>query len=224
MLNVHSSWIIVTSSMRVNTYLLSVIQRIILCYLCKHLLLEKAMSKFTLHTIETAPEESKAILEGAEKQMGVVPGLFAVMAESPELLKAYQQLHQLFTATSFDAEELTVVWQTINVEHECHYCVPAHTAIAHSMSVDPALTEALRNKASMPTEKLQALHDFTIAVVRGRGNVSAEQMDAFFAAGYAQKQVLEIILGLSQKVISNYVNHMAETKVDPMFEDFTWTK
>jgi alkylhydroperoxidase family enzyme len=180
------------------------------------------MSEFTLHTVETAPEKSKAILEGAAKQMGRIPGLYAVMAESPELLNAYKQLHQLFTSTSFDAEELTVVWQTINVEHECHYCVPAHTGIAHSMKVDPSLTEALRNQQPMPTPKLQALHDFTLAVVRQRGNVTEEQLAAFYAAGYGQKQVLEVILGLSQKVISNYVNHVAKTPVDPMFESFAW--
>lgn len=182
------------------------------------------MSKFTFHTVETAPEKSKAMLEGAVKQMGAVPGLHAAMAESPETLKAYQQLHQLFMATSFDAEELTVVWQTINVEHECTFCVPAHTAIAHSMKVDPALTEALRNRQPMPTAKLQALHDFTLAMVRERGNVSNEQMEGFFSAGYSQKQVIEIILGLSQKVISNYVNHVAKTPVDPMFAQFAWTK
>lgn len=182
------------------------------------------MSKFTAHTLETAPEQSKAMLEGAAKQMGSIPGLYAVMAESPELFKAYQQLHQLFTATSFDVEELTVVWQTINVEHECHYCVPAHTGIAHSMNVDPALTEALRNQQPMPTAKLQALHDFTLAMVRERGNVSAVQMQVFFDAGYSHKQVLEVILGLSQKVISNYVNHVAKTPVDKMFEDFVWAK
>ncbi len=182
------------------------------------------MSKFTFHTVETAPEKSKPMLEAAVKQMGAVPGLYAAMAESPETFKAYQQLHQAFTLTSFDAEELTVVWQTINVEHECTFCVPAHTAIAHSMNVDPALSEALRNRAPMPTPKLQALHDFTLAMVRERGNVSDEQMDTFFAAGYSQKQVIEIILGLSQKVISNYVNHVAKTPVDPMFEQFAWTK
>ncbi|WP_413699562.1 carboxymuconolactone decarboxylase family protein [Psychromonas sp. KJ10-10] len=182
------------------------------------------MSKFTLHTVETAPAESKAILEGAQKQMGVVPGLFSVMAESPQLLKAYTQLHQLFTETSFDAEELTVVWQTINVEHECHYCVPAHTAIAHSMNVDVAITEALRNEETLPTEKLQALKDMTLSVVRNRGNVSESDLSAFVATGYGHQQVLEIILGLSQKVISNYVNHIAETDVDPMFQDFAWTK
>jgi alkylhydroperoxidase family enzyme len=182
------------------------------------------MNEFTLHTVESAPEKSKAMLEGAVKQMGTIPNLYAIMAESPELLTAYQQLHQLFTATSFNAEELTVVWQTINVEHQCHYCVPAHTAIAQSMNVDPAITEALRNQQPLPTEKLQALHNFTLAMVRERGNVSTEQLNAFFAAGYGQKQVLEVILGLSQKVISNYVNHVAHTPVDAMFEPFSWTK
>ena len=182
------------------------------------------MSDFKLHTVETAPAKSKAILEGAQKQMGMVPGLYSVMAESPEILKAYTQLHQLFTSTSFDAEELTVVWQTINVEHECHYCVPAHTGIAHSMKVDPALTEVLRNDAAMPTEKLQALKDFTLSVVRSRGNVSEQELDAFYEAGYGQQQVLEVILGLSQKVISNYVNHIAHTPVDKVFEQFAWSK
>ncbi|UUO22136.1 carboxymuconolactone decarboxylase family protein [Colwellia sp. M166] len=182
------------------------------------------MKEFKLHSVESAPEKSKAMLAGAVKQMGVIPSLYAVMAESPEILKAYQELHQLFTATSFNAEELTVVWQTINVEHECHYCVPAHTGIAHSMKVDPAITEALRNQEPMPTAKLQALHDFTLAMVRDRGAVSQEQMMAFFNAGYSQKQVLEVILGLSQKVISNYVNHVADTPVDSMFKEFVWTK
>ncbi|GAM60439.1 macrophage infectivity potentiator-related protein [Vibrio ishigakensis] len=90
------------------------------------------MKDFTLHTAETAPEKSKAILEGAQKQMGMVPGLYAVMAESPEILKAYTQLHQLFTQTSFDAEELTVVWQTINVEHECTI-VCLHIRVFHTL-------------------------------------------------------------------------------------------
>ncbi|MDA7747345.1 carboxymuconolactone decarboxylase family protein [Psychromonas sp.] len=182
------------------------------------------MNEFKIHSVETAPAESKAILEGSIKQMGVVPNLFGTMAESPNILKAYTQLHELFASTSFDAEELTVVWQTINVEHECHYCVPAHTAIAHSMKVDATLTEALRNSEAMPNKKLQALHDFTLSMVRNRGNVSEEDLSAFFAEGYGQQQVLEIILGLSQKVISNYVNHVAHTPVDPMFESFAWKK
>lgn len=61
----------------------------------------------------------------------MIPGLHGALAEAPGLLEAYQLLHKLFTESSFDNDEQAVVWQTINVEHECRYCVPAHTAIAH---------------------------------------------------------------------------------------------
>ncbi|WP_338238664.1 carboxymuconolactone decarboxylase family protein [Persicobacter diffluens] len=182
------------------------------------------MTAFKVHNLESAPEKSKALMEPALKSMGMIPNLYGTMAESPELLQAYQQLHQQFTQTSFNAEELTVVWQTINVEHECHYCVPAHTAIAHSMKVDAGITEALRNESPLANPKLEALRDFTLSVVRNRGNVSSADLEAFYAAGYGQKQVLEIILGLSQKTISNYVNHLAKTPVDAPFQAFAWEK
>lgn len=182
------------------------------------------MTTLTRHTLETAPEASKGMIEGTIKAYGMLPNLTATLASSPQILEAYQTLHGLFTQTSFNAEELTVVWQTINVEHECTYCVPAHTGIAHSMKVDPALSEALRNQDAMPNDKLQALHDFTLVIVRNRGHVSQEDLDKFYSAGYGVQQVLEVILGLSQKVISNYTNHIANTPVDAAFEAFTWTK
>ncbi|MEO9952974.1 carboxymuconolactone decarboxylase family protein [Nonlabens sp.] len=182
------------------------------------------MTTLKVHNIESAPEESKVLLEGSQKSFGMIPGLHGVLAASPQLLKAYQQLHQLFTETSFDANELTVVWQTINVEHGCHYCVPAHTGIAQMMKVDDSITEALRNETPLADSKLEALRTMTLSVVRNRGNVSQEDLDAFYAAGYGETQVLEIILGLSQKVISNYTNHIANTPVDAPFEKFAWKK
>lgn len=182
------------------------------------------MNTFTLHTPETAPSASQPLLDKSLAAFGLIPNLHAVMAEAPALLEGYQVLHELFQQTSLNAEELTVVWQTINVEHECHYCVPAHTGIANMMKVDPALTEALRNGAAMPTTKLQALHDTTLAMVRNRGQLTEQERAAFFAAGYGNQQLLEIILGLAQKVMSNYVNHVADTPVDKAFERFTWEK
>jgi len=182
------------------------------------------MTTLTIHTIDTAPEESKPLLEKSLAAFGMVPNLHGVLASAPNLLKAYQTLHELFAGSSFNAEELTVVWQGINVEHGCHYCVPAHTGIAHSMKVDPALTEALRNEQPMPTLKLQALLDMTLIIVRNRGHVTDEELAAFYAAGYGERQVLEIILGLSQKLISNYTNHIGNTPVDAPFKAFTWEK
>jgi alkylhydroperoxidase family enzyme len=182
------------------------------------------MTTLTIHTIESAPDNSKPLLDNSVKAFGMIPNLHGVLASSPETLEAYQMLHQLFMNTSFDAEEQTVVWQGINVEHGCRYCVPAHTGIAHAMKVAPELTEALRNQAAMPTPKLQALFDMTLTIVRHRGQVSQEDLAAFYAAGYGEQQVLEIILGVSQKVISNYTNHIANTPVDKPFEKFAWTK
>lgn len=180
------------------------------------------MTTLKVQTIESAPEASKPLLEQSLKSFGMIPGLHGVLASSPQILEAYQTLHKLFTESSFNAEELTVVWQTINVEHECHYCVPAHTGIANMMKVDSELSEALRNRTEMPNEKLQVLHDFTLKVVRNRGHVTQEDLDTFYAAGYGEQQVLEVILALSQKVISNYTNHIANTPVDEPFQQFAW--
>jgi alkylhydroperoxidase family enzyme len=182
------------------------------------------MSTFKIHTIDSAPENSKPLLENSMKSFGMIPNLHGVLAESPGILEAYQMLHSLFENSSFNNDELTVVWQTINVEHGCHYCVPAHTGIAHMMKVDEAITEALRNRTAMPNDKLQTLHEFTLSIVRNRGIVTDLETEAFYAAGYNKRQLLEIILGLSQKVLSNYVNHIAETPVDTAFEKFTWKK
>lgn len=182
------------------------------------------MTTLKVHNIESAPEGSKSLLENSQKSFGMIPGLHGVLAASPKILEAYQTLHQLFTETSFNEEELTVVWQTINVEHACHYCVPAHTAIANMMKVDDAITDALRNETPLADAKLEALRTMTLAIVRNRGNVTQGDLDAFYAAGYGEQQVLEIILGLSQKVISNYTNHIAHTPVDEPFKKFEWSK
>lgn len=182
------------------------------------------MTTLKIHNIETAPEGSKALLEKSQKAYGMIPGLHGVLAGSPQLLTAYQTLHELFTQTSFNEEELTVVWQTINVEHACHYCVPAHTGIAKMMKVDDAISEALRNETPLADSKLEALRSMTLTMVRNRGQVSLEDLNTFYAAGYGEQQVLEIILGLSQKVISNYTNHIANTPVDAGFKKFAWEK
>ena len=126
--------------------------------------------------------------------------------------------------SSFDKDELTVVWQTINVEHACHYCVPAHTGIAKNMKVDDAISDALRNETPLPNARLEALRTFTLSVVRDRGNVDDSAVQAFLDAGFTKRQILEVVLGVSQKVMSNYTNHLANTPVDAAFSKFEWQK
>lgn len=182
------------------------------------------MADFPSHDLDSAPEDSKPLLENSQKAFGRLPGLHKVMAESPQALEGYQVLHKLFTETAFDADEMTVVWQSINVEHECHYCVPAHTGIAMRMKVSVEITQALRNETPLPSAKLEALRTFTVQLLRQRGNVFDSQLEAFFAAGYGHRAVLDIILGLSQKVMSNYINHLAETPLDAPVAPLAWTR
>ena len=182
------------------------------------------MTEFTLHTEDTAPEASKPILANAKKTYGMIPGLNAVMAEAPGLLEAYKAVHELFANSSFDNDELTVVWQTVNVEHDCNYCVPAHTAIAKSMGVSDDISDALRNETPLPNARLEALRTFTLSVVRDRGFVDDNAVQAFLDAGFTKRQILEVILGVSQKVMSNYTNHFANTPVDAPFKKFDWQK
>lgn len=182
------------------------------------------MTTFQLHDESTAPEASKALLANSRKTNGMVPGLHAVMAEAPGLLDAYNQVHKMFVDSSFNKDELTVVWQTVNVEHACHYCVPAHTAIAKGMKVDDAINDALRNETPLPTPRLEALRTFTLAMVRERGDVDPDVVQTFLDAGFTKRQVLEVVLGIAQKVMSNYTNHLANTPVDAPFQKFEWHK
>jgi alkylhydroperoxidase family enzyme len=183
------------------------------------------MAEFEIHSVESAPEASQPLLAKSLAAFGRVPGLHGVMAESPALLEGYQVLHKLFAeSTGFDADELTVVWQTINVEHACHYCVPAHTGIAKMMKVDDAIIDALRDETPLPNGKLEALRTFTLQMVRERGNVSDKDVQAFLDAGYSRQHILEVVLGLAQKVMSNYTNHLADTPVDQVMQKFLWQK
>lgn len=182
------------------------------------------MTDFTHFDQNNAPEESKPLLENSLKKNGRIPGLHAVMAGAPGLLAAYAVAHEQFMNSSFDADEKTVVWQTVNVEQECHYCVPAHTGIAKMMKVDDAITDALRDETPLPTPKLEALRVFTLLVVRNRGNLSEAEVQTFLDAGFTKQQILEVILGVAQKVMSNYTNHFAGTPIDGVFQKYSWQK
>lgn len=182
------------------------------------------MADFPSHDLDTAPDASKPLLETSLAAFGRLPGLHKVMAESPQHLQGYQVLHKLFTETDFDAIEQTVVWQTINVENECHYCVPAHTGIAHMTKVPEGVIEALRNETPLADAKLEALRSFTLQMMHQRGNLTDDQMQAFFDAGYSHRAVLDVVLGLAQKTMSNYVNHMAQTPIDPVMQKFAWER
>lgn len=182
------------------------------------------MTDFTIHTQDSAPAESQPLLDKLQKAIGFVPGLYGVLAEAPKAVEAYDILATLFKGTSLTTNEQHVVLLTINYENNCRYCMPAHTGLAKLDKVPDDVIDALRNGVPIDDPKLEALRTFTVQVVDKRGWVGDTDVQAFLDAGYTRQQILEVIVGMSYKVISNYTNHLADTRVDAAFKKFAWEK
>ena len=180
------------------------------------------MTNFTIHTKETAPKESLSILESTEKAYGFLPNLIGVLAESPAGVKGYRTLMDIFDESSFTPTERQVVLLAVSRYSECHYCVAAHSTIADIQKVQQDVTDAIRNDLPIADSKLEALRVFTTKVVDRRGWVTEEDTQDFIQAGYNNQQIIEVILGVSVKTLSNYVNHISETPVDDAFAKRAW--
>ena len=175
-------------------------------------------------TLETAQGESKLVLDKAVKLVGFLPNMYARMAHSPGLLNAYLDGQSTFRQNSgFDAVEQEVVFLTISRVNGCSYCVAAHSALADMKSKVPtAVTNAIRDGRPIPNERLSALSQFVEVMVRTRGLPTRADVSAFHAAGYSDKQILEVVLAIAVKTLSNYANHLFHTPVDPMFAGRAW--
>jgi AhpD family alkylhydroperoxidase len=181
------------------------------------------MAEFTVYDEQTAPEQARPMLAGAKRRLGFVSTLSGVMAESPELLAGYNTLFEKFQASSLPAPAKHVVLITVSVVNGCAYCVAAHSTMALRADLDADTVAALRAGKSVDDPALEAVHAFTHAVVENRGWVDGEQVDAFLAAGYTRRHVLDVILGVGVKTLSNYTNHIAHTPLDPAWAAQEWT-
>ena len=144
------------------------------------------------------------------------------MAHAPATLEAYMTLSGLFDKTSLSPTERQVVLLAISAENQCTYCVAAHSVIAQMQNVDADVVEAIRKGDPIPDDKLEALRRFAVEVVTTRGWPSDEARQAFHDAGYSEAHVLEVILGVGMKTLSNYTNHAADTPLDDAFSDAAW--
>ena len=177
-------------------------------------------------TLDSANEAQKPLLENSLKNMGMIPNMYANMVNSPGLMETYAIGYDRFRKNSgFSPVEQEVVFVTISVLNGCEYCTAAHSFIADNWSKVPTeVTDAIRNGEEIPDAKLKALSDFTRVLFDKRGNSCQEEAQAFLAAGYQEKQVLEIILALAVKTLSNYPNHIFQTPMDEAFSSRKWSK
>ena len=181
------------------------------------------MNNFKKYNQENSPQASADTLAVVNKQFGFVPNLMAQMAESSILLKSYKALGDLFSESSLSATEQQVVLMTINRFNECRYCMSGHSKVSEMTGVDMNAINAIRDDLPIGDFKLGALRGFTLKLVEQRGKVSQAQLNSFFAAGYSQETVLEIVAAAAYKTMSNYTNHIVGTELDGAFIDKKWT-
>ena len=181
------------------------------------------MSDFTTHTIDSAPEASKPYLQAAKNAYSMVPNLLGNMASAPALLEGYMNLAATFDKSDLSETERQIILMTNNRLNGCEYCMAAHTSISQMAKVPADVIEALRAGSAIADPKLEALRTFAAVINETRGWPTKEQVEAFLAAGYTRQTVLEVILGTSLKVMSNYTNHVAKTEVDAAFKPNRWT-
>ncbi len=175
------------------------------------------MSEFTVHTLETAPQASRPLLQNAEKQLKFIPNLMAVMAESPVTLEAYQTLTTLFDKTVFTITERQLVLLSISRYRNCTYCLAAHGTIAKMQKIPTEIIDAVYYNQPLADSKLEVLRSFTRTVLEVDGWADPSTLQAFYQAGYQKQHVLEVVLAISFKTLSNYVNHISNTPIDTVF-------
>lgn len=180
------------------------------------------MSIFKIHTKESAEPELSILFEEKVKNLGFVPNIFAVIAESAPALQAYSELSDYFDQCSFTDTEKETIEIVTSIENSCGYCVAGHTAFSRMKHVPEHIIKSLRSNQVVDEPRIEALAEFVRALLRSRGRVSQKELILFFDAGFTKAHLIEVVLGVSLKILTNFISNATTLPLDPAFEPFYW--
>jgi len=179
------------------------------------------MTRLKITTPETAPEVSLPLIKRVIANNGFLPNLVGILANAPVALETYLTVSEINSRSSLSLAEREVVQITAAHNNACDFCVAGHSAIAlKKVGFERARVIALQNGEATGDARLDALVAFTTAVIDLRGNVDDEALQAFFAAGFTEAQVLEVLLGVSLATLCNYTNVLARGPINPELQAF----
>ena len=170
------------------------------------------MSKITVPTREQVTPANQAIFDNLKKGLGMVPNLYATFALSENALASYLALQDAKSSIKGKARE--VVNLVVSQVNHCEYCLAAHTMLGGMVGFKPEEILELRRGSASFDAKFDALaklvHDITVH----RGHVDAARLDAFFSAGWTQENLIDVIVVVGDKTISNYLHATTQVPVD----------
>lgn len=171
--------------------------------------------QFTFYTPANASPEAKVLLEKIQSAYGFIPNLFAYMAEAPSTINAYLYLNELIAKSSLTPAQAQLSLWVTSIENDCEFCRIAHQAFAKKFGVKPQTYEAVLHRQAIECSADAALANFTREVVNKRGHLTSADVDAFLSAGFSKQQVMEVMLIVTIKTLSNYINHLTQPEVNP---------
>jgi uncharacterized peroxidase-related enzyme len=167
---------------------------------------------FAVPTREEVSAPNQAIFDNLQKGLGFVPNLYAFFAKNETALADYLSLqNRKSTLRAKEREVINLVTSQIN---DCRYCQSAHTVLGKMNGfTDEQIMEIRKGSASFDS-RLDALVKFTASVVEHRGHASIDAKEAFFAAGYTEANMIDVVIIAGDKIISNYLHNLTGFEID----------
>lgn len=167
---------------------------------------------FTVPTREEVSSNNQQIFDSLHKMIGFVPNLYAYYAHSETALGDYLALqNRKNTLSPKEREVINLVTSQIN---GCRYCQSAHSVFGKFSGLSEEQILEIRKGSASFDAKLDALVQFTTAVVENRGHVSINAKEAFFNAGYTQGNLVDAVIIIGDKTISNYLHNISDIEID----------
>ncbi|MDR7258539.1 putative peroxidase-related enzyme [Sphingomonas sp. BE270] len=171
------------------------------------------MSRLAIPAREDAPAAAQPLLDAVEKQLGVVPNLFRLVATSPATLEGYLGLNAALGRT-LDAKTRERIAIAVAQANGCDYCLSAHTYLGLNLAKIDEAEIALNRAGHSGDAKADAAIVFARQVLAARGKVSEADIAAVRLVGFSEAQVIEIVASVALNVLTNYINNVAETDID----------
>lgn len=169
------------------------------------------MKTFNVPTRDQVSPSNQTMFDNLTKALGMVPNLYATMAHSENGLAKYLAFQG--AKTSLSNKEKEAVNLVVSEVNGCVYCQSAHTVLGKMNGFSD--TDVLELRAGTSNNlKLNALVDLAKEITKTKGRVSESKLDAFYAAGYNDGSLVDLILQISDKIAMNYLHNLTEIKID----------
>ena len=169
-------------------------------------------TQFQVPVREQMSENNLPTFDAIQKGLGFVPNLFATLGLSDNGLKRYISFQN--DKSSLSNKEKEVVNLAVSEVNNCKYCKAAHTAIGKMNGfTDEQVLELRSGKASFDT-KFDALAKLAKNITSTRGHIDQSILDSYFSAGYNQGNLIDVIIQIGEKTITNYLHSITLVPID----------